>query len=250
MRSGNDDGEDDVLAPDSPLDSDLEPHDEDDDDVEEEYGPHDGFQDPDGIVRLWFDGDELTRVRVSSRWRSKLGARTLDDCFSAAIMMASMRVAEVQPRPTPTFDDVDFTQLPPVSARSMAAFQKLFDDVEARWNEALEHYEARPPVAPVATPGRSQGVTAQLGPTGRLASISFDTPWLEGAQARTIRSQVMRAWQQARARFTPAEDDRAELDAVEMQHQLLTAAFAAMLNPGSRSETSGQVYKESTGGTA
>ncbi|MEO7588154.1 MAG: hypothetical protein ABIS84_09025 [Arachnia sp.] len=248
MRSGNDDGEDDVLAPDSALDSDLEPDDEDDD--AEVDAAHDGFQDPDGIVRLWFDGDELMRVRVSSRWRSKLGARTLDDCFSAAIMMASMRVAEVQPRSMPTLDDVDFMQLPPVSARSVAAFQKLFDDVEGRWNEALENYEARPPAPSTATSGRSQGVTAQLGPTGRLAKISFDTQWLEGAQAKTIRSQVIRAWQQARARFTPTEDDRAELDAVETEHQLMTAAFAAMLNPGSRSETSLQINTESTGGTA
>ncbi|WP_147453971.1 hypothetical protein [Tessaracoccus antarcticus] len=227
MRSADDDGDDEVLAPDSVLDSDLEVEDEFDEDLVD-----DGFGDPDRIVRLWFEGDDLTRVRISSSWRSKLAGRSLDECFAAAIMMANMRVAEVKPRPTPRFDGVDFAQLPPVSARSVAAFQVLFDGMHARWDEALERRAQRPAAESGARTGRSKGVVVELSATGRLSRVSLDQQWLAGVEAPVIRSHVMRAWRQARAGLVPVGDDQAELIGLETEHQLLVTAFEAMLNPG------------------
>lgn len=226
MKSAGDDAEDEVLAPDSSLAGDVEHE----DDPEEETVDG-GYGDPDHIVRLWFDDDHLTRVRVSSRWRERLGNRTLDQCFGQAIMMTNMRVAEVQPRPAPAFEEVDFSHLPSLSPRSVAAFTELFDGVQGRWAQALEHRDesrVAPPPPPV---GRSKGVSVRLGSDGRLVSVSFEPKWLESAESIAIRAHVMRGWAKARSCFVPPVEDREELDGLETEHQLLMAAFEAMLNP-------------------
>ena len=223
--------EDDVLAPGSSHASDMDGEPEADDGT----GRH-GFADAAGIVRLWFDEDRLTRVRVSSRWREKVRRSTLEACFAEAIAAANLRVADVPVREDPSFEDADFSGLPPVSPRSLSAFNRLFVDLQRRWDEALERRDAAPPTAHPSTTGRSRGVTVTLDGGGRLSRVSLDANWLEGVEsAVAIRGHVVRAWERARAQFTPAPDHQAKLLGFEAEHRLLLTAFTAMLNPKERS---------------
>lgn len=239
-------GDIDPLAPGPDID---ERHDSDTDDVEdmhEEQGGDDtpadwsvmgdgSASDSQGIVRVWVEENRITKVRVSPRWHSRLQRRTLDDCFMQALMNANLHVASVEPPEVRTYDDADFSGLPPFSQRSFAAFQHAFDDVERRWDEALERREEKVPLPRPATTGKSKGVTVSLTDDGIANAVTFDTKWLDTAQAGDICTHVVRAAENAYARFIPAEEDRSEIDEVEAEHEVLLAAFKAMLNPKEQS---------------
>ncbi|MGV8846799.1 hypothetical protein [Tessaracoccus sp.] len=224
------DTEDDaLLAPASAPETDAEP-------VDDEGIVEDGStSDSQGIVRVWVSDGRITKVRVSPQWHARLGRRSLADCFTQALLMAQMAVADVEPGRVNDHGDVDFSRLPPVSEQSLAAFQTAFDEVEQRWGQALQRQDAKEPASRVAVTGKSSGVTVSLNRAGLAESVSFDKVWLESAQAGTICTQVMRAAENAHAKFVPGEDDRGELDDIEEEHELLLAAFKAMLNPKEQS---------------
>ncbi len=221
--------DDEVLAPVKALPSDA---------VEDETEPeaHDGgFSDAERIVRVWITDDRMSRVRVSTRWRAKLGPRSLGECFAQALMLANLRLAEIPRVEEPSFDHVDFSELPRVTPSSLAAFQERFVEAQRRWDEARDRYESRAAVEPVAVTGKSKGVTVTLNAAGRAAKVSFDDTWLQKADPVSIRSHVMRASDRARAQFVVVDDDRTELSALETEHRFLLTAFQAMLNPKEKS---------------
>ncbi|MEO7588158.1 MAG: hypothetical protein ABIS84_09045 [Arachnia sp.] len=221
--------DDDLLAPAPELASDAGP--DDSDDALADGGVGDGQ----GIVRIWVQDGRLTQVRVSPNWHTKVGRARLDDCFTRALMLANVSVAEVGARVAPTFDDVDFSRLPRFSAGAFAAFQGAFDEVEQRWDDALERSADDHPDPLPATVGVHKGVSVALTKGGIAERVAFDPRWLETAQAGAICSHVMRAAENAYAQFTPAQDDRSELDSIEAEHEFLLTAFKAMLNPKERS---------------
>lgn len=203
--------------------------------VDAEEPPEDesdgGVSDSDGIVRIWLEDGRLSKVRVSPVWYQRLGRRTLADCFGQALRMANSRVPEVTPRQEQTFDDVDFSSLPRFNGQALAVMQDLFDDVEVRWDDAIERYHAREQRTVTPTEGHAKGVTVRLNPSGRAEEVVFDESWLDQAQAGTISTHVQQAAESAYARFVPVPDDRSELDALEQEHEFLLATFKAMLNP-------------------
>lgn len=207
----------------SPLGMDVEPE---VDDAEGDGGVSDG----DGIVRVWLEDGQLAKVRVSPNWHAKLNGRPLADAFRFALAMANARVAEVEPAPEPDLSGVDFTP-PPLTSRTFAVMQGMFDDVEARWAEATQRYLERPPASHPAVEGRSKGVTVSLDGGGRAERVSFDDKWLDQAQAGSICTHVLQAANNAYGRFQPQADDRSELEAIEEEHAFLMATFKAMLNP-------------------
>lgn len=207
---------------------------EEDEELEPESGDG-GFSDSDRIVRVWLTDDRLSRVRISSRWREKLGSRPLGDCFTQALMLANLRLSEVPERQEPTYEHLDFSQLPPLGPESLAAFERRFDEVQQRWDDALRHLEEQQPPVPTVAVARSKGVTVGLDMAGRPASVAFDEKWLARAELVSIRSHVIRACDRARARFVPSDDERSELTSIESEHHLLLTAFRAMLNPREKS---------------
>ncbi|RMB61410.1 hypothetical protein [Tessaracoccus antarcticus] len=221
--------DDDLLAPDPALASDSEPEDID---AAVDDG---GVSDSQAIVRVWVEDGRLTKVRVSPLWHTKLGRRALDDCFTQALTLANVRVAEVKAHEPRTFDNVDFSQMPRFGPHAFAAFQAAFDDVEQRWGDALERDAQRSPTSRPVISGRHKGVTVSLNGIGAAQRVTFDPTWLDTAQAGAICTHVMRAAENAYARFIPVEDDRRELDDIETEHEFLLTAFQEMLNPKERS---------------
>lgn len=193
-----------------------------------------GVSDSENIVRVWLSEGRLTRVRVSPVWYSRLGRRSLSDCFAQALRMANAAIGEVPARPEPSFSEADLDGLPPFTPRTFAAVQALFDEVETRWEEAIERHHTRPRTAPTVVEGRSKGVTVTLNEIGLADGVRFDDKWLEDAQAGAICAHVQQAADTAYARFVPAREDRAELEAIEEEHQFLMAALKAMLDPKER----------------
>lgn len=196
-----------------------------------------GFSDVDNIVRIWVEDGRLTKVRVSPVWYTRLGRRSLADCFDQAFRFANLTVAtDVPERVEPSFDDqFDFSTIPPLTARAFTVMQELFADVEARWDEAIARHDAREARAAEPTRGRSKGVTVVLDEAGHAHSVEFDDRWLDDAQAGTICTHAQLAAADAYRRFVPPEDDRQDLKAIEEEHQFLTATLNAMLNPEERS---------------
>lgn len=226
MEDSNDDV---LLAPSSALVSDAIPEDD-------EAGIGDGStSDSKGIVRIWTSDDRITKVRVSTQWHSRLGRRTLDDCFTQALLAANLRVSQVVPEEPVSAEDVDASLLPPFSQRAFAAFAIAFDDVEQRWDQALERHRDRQPQPRPLISGKSKGVMVFLNDAGVADTVTFDGEWLDTAQAGDICNHVVRAAENAYALFTPVEEDRGELDEIQAEHQFMVAAFKAMLNPKERS---------------
>lgn len=226
MGTVTDTGDDELLAPAAAPAPEADDLDED-----EEAAGDGGSGDIEGIVRVWLEDGRLTKVRVSPIWHVKLGRRTLEDCFTEALALASFRVAPAAPLKQSRYDDADFGQLPRLGAQSFAAFQSLFDDVEKRWDDALLRRDENPTEPRPATVGTYKGVTVTLDEAGWANRVSFDKAWLDGAQAGTICTQVMRAAEVAYDRHTPEDDIDSELDDLQSEHEYLQAAFKAMLNP-------------------
>ncbi|MCC2593662.1 hypothetical protein LKO27_09625 [Tessaracoccus sp. OS52] len=204
------------------------------DDLAEEETDDGGVSDSDNVVRVWVTDGRLVRVRVSPVWYTRTGRRTLSDCFSQALRMANATVADLPPRPEPTFEDVDFSALPPFSPETFAVIQDLMAEVEERWEDAFGRQQSRPPVKQPVVEGRSKGVTVTLNESGQAEGVTFEPKWLESAQAGAICTHVQLAANNAYGKFVPAQEEPSELDAIAGEHQFLMAAFKAMLNPKER----------------
>lgn len=225
-----DDG-DEVLAPMAAMASDAV---EEDEDLEPESDDG-GFSDAEHIVRVWITDDRLSRVRVSTRWREKLESRPLGDCFTQALMLANLRLADIPKWVEPTYEHLDFSQLPPLGPVSLMAFERRFEEVEARWEATRRRQQERQPLESPATFAKSKGVTVELNASGRPSKVLFDVKWLERAELVSIRTHVIRACDRARARIVPSVDEGSELASIESEHHLLLTAFRAMLNPREKS---------------
>lgn len=206
-----------------------------DEEVSGEDAADGGVSDSDGIVRVWLEDGQLSKVRVSPTWATRLGRRTLAECFTQALRMANANApVVVTEREAPSFDDVDFSHLPPFDSRSFTVMQNLVAEAEERWDAAIERHRAETPPAPERVEGSSKGVTVLLSPVGMAEAVRFDAKWLQSAQSGTICDHVMLAARNAYARYVPGEERREELDDLEDEHRLLMATFNAMLNPKER----------------
>lgn len=220
-------GDDRLLAPTAPA---LPEHDDLELPGEDLAGDH-GSGDSDGVVRVWLTDGRLSRVRVSPVWHRKLGRRTLEDCFAEALALAALRAPITDAAEHRVADPADFGPLPRFNARAFAAFQVLFDDVEKRWGEAVQRRQNAAGQPGPATVGTYKGVTVHLDEAGVPHRVAFDKAWLEGAQAGTICTHVMRAAEMAQDRFVPVDRSDPELDELRSEHEYLAGALRAMLDP-------------------
>lgn len=222
--TGGDEG---LLAPMAPA----LPEGEELDQPDEEVAGDNGSGDSDGVVRVWLEDGRLTRVRVSPVWYRKLGRRTLEECFAEALALAALQIPVADVAGHRFVDPADFGPLPRFGPQAFAAFQTLFDDVEKRWDEALERRENAAARPRPATVGTYKGVTVHLDEAGWPNRVGFDKAWLEGAQAGAICTHVMRAAELAHERHVPVDGDDSELDELQSEHEHLAGALKAMLNP-------------------
>lgn len=222
--------EDDPLAAPSYDDGAIEA-----DEIDESDG---GFSDHHGIVRLWLEGDRLSRVRLSPVWFHKVAdAAALEACFRQALLLATLRIA-----PEPAGDEADtaheeefpaevydrFRGLPELSRRSLMAFDQLGREMEERHAAALPEPE---PKEPAVVSGRSKGVTVTLNDAGLVDRITFDPKWLDDAQVGAICTHIMLAADRAYGKYTPGASDDEVLEEQARERALHRQALLTMFTP-------------------
>lgn len=194
-----------------------------------------GFSDSDGIVRIWFEGGLLSKVRISPVWFHKvLGDDTLEGHFRQAFANAAFAVTE-PPSEGADHDTEperyeEFERLPALSPASLSAFARLFEEHEARIDAALRQ-RGEPMPGGSATEGTALGVTVVLDARGRPESVRFEEDWLDDVQVGAIAAAVVAAAADAHGRYEAPEVSSPELDDLFEQRELLLAAHRAMLNP-------------------
>lgn len=209
----------------------------------EEFGPaSDGsFTDPLHVVRVWFDGDTVSRVRVSTTWRQKLdGAKHgLADCLSAAVSFAqhhhctNTSSPEVEPFPTiPDDQQRDFD--------SAAQIVECGDELIRHYNAVLQqmlHDEANTSDQASAVIAHDAGVTVRLGDHGLISRIDLSQTWLARAETSSINSSVVAAARAARREYLALADRGGEAQNRELHRDLEIhmASQLAWMNRGGTS---------------
>lgn len=204
------------------------------------------FSDADRILRVWIDAGALVRVQVSPSWTHKLKGRdTLERHFRQAFALAAIDLATPDD-PLPALPDgpadplaglpddalAELERIPPLNKRTISAFTALFRDLDARLEAAIERADAVPQPVAQRVSARSRGATVTLDEAGWPFEVAFDRRWLDGADAGAIGANVLRAAGRARQRYVPpAEVDRAELDELTAEQDLLNRAYLAALLP-------------------
>lgn len=189
-----------------------------------------GFADPDQIVRLWVEDDDIIRVRVSLAWRERLGERDLGRCFDAALALSRLMVPEPDTE-TPDRDlpDVDFSGLPKFTGDLLTTFQLAFDNFNRRWHDAAQRLKETPLPAAAPRPIVTDGVTVHLNPQGQVERVEFDEEWLEDVDSREIADAVMEASRRARASYERPQDPTTELQDLAREHQILITGLMRSL---------------------
>ncbi|NHB83728.1 hypothetical protein G7085_00780 [Tessaracoccus sp. HDW20] len=95
--------DDDLLAPKGVA---TGAEDDDADEFAGDWQPAHGFPDTRRAVRIWVDEDtrRLRRVRLSTRWRERLGTARLEDAFAEAFFLANARVGGIDDLAAPTIE--------------------------------------------------------------------------------------------------------------------------------------------------
>ncbi len=83
--------------------------DEESDELQGEWHFAHGFPDTRRSVRIWVDEDtrHLTKVRLSTRWRDRLGTHRLEDAFAEAFFLANARVGDVPTLQPPALEECE-----------------------------------------------------------------------------------------------------------------------------------------------
>lgn len=189
-----------------------------------------GFSDPDHLVRVWTTDGVLTRVKVSPVWHLKVGHKTLDECFAAALAAARVRVVPaVVVEAEPDLTGVDFSGLPRFGRDPFTTFRLAIDNFNRRWAEAADRHRDRPLRAPSPVSAELDGVTVSLDADGHPVGVEFEEDWLDDVNVGEIADAVLAAARKARAAYRPAEPEDDELANLALEHEILMAGFAAML---------------------
>lgn len=193
-----------------------------DEPAEESLG---GFSDADHIVRVWLDSGRLTKVRVSSVWRSKLAGKSLEGCFAAAFAASRVRVAPDVTEPAQS-TPVDTSGVPPFGTPGLRRFQRALSNLDRRWEQVARHAEL-PRQEPAV--GEVDGVRVHLTPDGAPDSVEFDEDWLDDATPGELGDAVVKAAGLARDNWSgPARPD-GELARLSRQREVLLAGLSAMV---------------------
>lgn len=193
-----------------------------------------GVADSFGVARVWISDGRLTRLRVSSNWRSKVQAEkvSLSDCINAAIVEASLEVHDLSTPVEQPSRDVPDEELIPLS--SSAEADRLMEDWMRRQEAAVARVEEGPaPEGLSTTRAHSAGATAVVDPFGRLMHVELSDQWLDRCDASAINNHVVAAAANAHRDFVPADQPaREELDQLFREHDVIVASYLAWMNRG------------------
>lgn len=200
--------------------------------VAAEWHPSHGYPDARTSVRIWVDDEtrQVTKVRVSPRWREILGPnRSLEQAFAEAFFVASVRVApalepdsvveESTPDPdsTLTWDDLpDLNEeLTRLDERFRQLQQRPADEIRWARHDGDKTVAHRGPVS----------VTLTL--EGLAESVRLDRQWLQTAGADQIAAAVLETVRTAYARYqppeyVPGEFEELALDFARVERDLIT----------------------------
>lgn len=204
--------DDELLAPQGYGNDDADAGDpedsEDTADIEGEWVIAHGFPDTKRALRIWVDEDtrHLTKVRLSTRWRDRLGTKSLDDAFTEAFFLANARVGGVPTLEVPQQDEpeVDPTLTWEDYERLTARAQDLLDEsneLDARAPEDVRWADFQGERASASSANGNVTVTLSL--AGLTDSVSFDKKWLAKARMSEITDAVMSAHTKAYERYVP-----------------------------------------------
>lgn len=219
--------DDELLAPQSYGSDEVDTGDpEDTAEIEGEWVIAHGFPDTKRAVRIWVDEDtrRLTKVRLSTRWRDRLGSRSLEDAFAEAFFLANARVGgvptlEIPTEPTP---EVDPTLTWDDYERLAAQAQDLMDEsleLESRAPEDVRWADFQGQCVSVSSANGHVTVTLSL--AGLTDSVTFDKKWLAKARMSEITDAVMSAHTKAYDRYVPPTF-------IPGEHEELAQKFAAV----------------------
>lgn len=200
--------------------------------AEEDEGVDDtgSFRDPDGIVTVWFDGQDLTRVRVAFGWQERVGHKGLESHFAAAFALAGSRVAESDPAPQqdPDTSGVDFSGVTRFNADVFLTFQQAFDNFRTQWDQTVTRLSDVTPDGSGPVWGRSEFAAVLINDRGLPERVEFDEEWLEeDAERGDISSEVVAAARHGRGLFHPPSNRARELDSLVRQHEVLMQGLVA-----------------------
>lgn len=201
-----------------------------------------GFSDRDLVVRIWMDGDRLTKVRISPVWFTKLAPKErLEDRFTEALFhhrTATQPLLE-EPEPVGLVAQLEalpeevraaFDELPGLSRELSVAIEALGSELFEATQRAVEADRQLFLATSREVKGTAPGVTVTVDAWGHTSRIAFDESWLDTAQVGTIVSHVQQAADRAYAAWKPAEAGTAGAEAMQRQ-ELLLLATTAILNP-------------------
>ena len=184
-----------------------------------------GFSDPQGAVRVWVDDTvTMSKVRMSPSWRDRVGRNGLEAAFGLVFLQINNYFRDLSPAESLAADDRTARRplhwdtmwdLCQRNERIRSQLAGLGPESNGRWIGA--------PATGIA-PDRSVAITLNL--HGQLDRIEFAKQWLEGARIRQISDAVVRAHQDAKARFVPptyeeGERDRLQNEMSDNRHELL-----------------------------
>lgn len=180
--------------------------DEDPDELRGEWNPALGYPDTRRVVRIWVDDDtrRLTKVRLSPRWRERLGTHRLEDAFAEAFLLANARLGEVPALtvPEPAEPEIDpaltWDDLPRIQEQVNALLEQAADLIRTPPEDIVWADFTGQQVSGTAARGN---VTVILSLAGTTESVRFDRSWLAGARMNEVADAVLSAHGNAYARY-------------------------------------------------
>lgn len=184
-----------------------------------------GFSEPHGAVRVWVDDSvTITKVRMSPSWRDRVGRNGLQAAFGLVFLQINNYFRDLLPAESLAADDR--TAKRPLHWDTMWEMSQRNERIRAQLSELGPEADGRwvgQPVTGVA-PDRSVAITLNI--HGQLDRIEFAKQWLESARIRQVSDAVVRAHQDAKARFVSptyeeGERDRLQNEMSDNRHELL-----------------------------
>ena len=195
----------------------------------------DAVSDSAGAIHVWVDDERrVLHVRLSNRWRDRLGKDTaLDQAVLAVIRRAQTRM-------TPGLDIPRATEDVVAMSRNEASLDYLLERSmllrDRRRKLAVKPAEdvRRRTVVGVRPVGHDGGrhVSVTIDAYANTHAITLDAEWLPSAQTADLGSALVEAHQAAYAQWSPPVVEPGEYEELAREGELIAGEAAAMLRRG------------------
>ncbi|AQP46957.1 hypothetical protein BW730_04900 [Tessaracoccus aquimaris] len=200
--------DDELLAPQGLGVEDTDDLDDDTDDLTGDWQAAHGYPDTRRAVRIWVDEDtrHLTKMRLSTRWRDRLGTHKLEDALAEAFFLANARVGDVPTLAPSTIEvpegdpNLTWADHPRISEQ----IQTLLERVTELSSRAPDQVRWADFQGEQVTASSSHGhCTVTLSLAGLTDSVALDKKWLRTARMGEVVEAVLKAHEKAYAAYQP-----------------------------------------------